>query len=444
MHLNPEKIMTNYNESISGDLSDDNFYPTFIWLTEGSNIVKGSASGEPFDQDFFTFEVPKGYAVEAIELVDYQWGDGSQTDFYYGDSLFAVTEGSFFASLSDDSTVSVVKLIDDAYGDSEVGQDLLDPFVGTVNGDKGGDGSLGPGTYSILYQEFGANITADTTYEFDIKLSSTAWYEAEDLSLNTYSVEQNDYASDGELVSLKNAYSNVGSISTEFLGNTDEYYAIVRYLDETDGESTLNFQVNGVSVESWKLDKNLGSPNADEQVFTERVISSILLYSGDTISIEGTKDGNEETRIDSIELVPFSDFYQYEAEDMILGNYQVEANDFASGDKLISLQNASGNAGTASMTFDGDYGIYDITVGYLDETDGVAQLDFSVDSYSIDSWRLNKNLGNADPIEQTFTERRISGVSLYIGSTITLAGEVDSTEWARVDFIRITPAVDYL
>ena len=186
----------------------------------------------------------------------------------------------------------------------------------------------------------------------------------------------------------------------------------------------------------------MGSPNADEQAFTERVISSVLLYSGDTISIEGTKDRNEETRIDSMQLVPSSKLYQFEAEDMVLGNYQVEANEFASGDELISLRDAAGKAGTASTAFYGEAGTYDITVGYLDETDGVAQLDFSVDDVSIERWRLDKRLGSVDPLEQTFTERVISGVTLNNGSKLTLAGEVDSTEWARIDFLRITPAVE--
>lgn len=566
--------MADYNETFLGDLSDDfsnptahEFFPGELVLFAGSNVVTGTTNNNPLDRDFFTFEVPSGFTVSAIELLDYQWGDGNQEGVgNYGNSYFALTSGNAFSSISDDSTFLVSKLIDDRTTDgqvSEVGQDLLEPGVGLTGGNQPnppGPGQLGPGTYTVWYQETGA----PTTYSFDITLTAPAGanygqiqfdpnsfsvdeaagtfditltrtggsdgnvgvvlrrfggsatnlvdfnfrpvtaifeqgetertftysltdddliegdetaifelvdpmggvsigsnnratltildndspdvfkLEAEDLTLDTYLVESNEFASAGELASLRNASGINGSVSTTFAGNTDTYNVIVRYLDETDGTSTLEFNVNGNTVELWTLDKDLGTPDPLEQSFTERLIEGVQLQSGDLISIEGTKDRFENARIDSIQIVREDLFFQYEAEDMLLGTYRIENNEFASGDQLISLRNASGNAGTASTNFTGPTGTYDLTVSYLDESDGVSQLELMVDGAQVESWSLDKDFGSADPLEQTFIEREIRGVTLNNGSTITIMGQQDSFEWARVDFLRVIPSAEVI
>jgi hypothetical protein len=265
--------------------------------------------------------------------------------------------------------------------------------------------------------------------------------EAENLNLETYRVEDNPFASGGKLISLQNAVGTMGAASTQFTGETGAYHVIVRYLDETDGKAQLDFRVNGNSIDRWTLDKDLGSGNPTEQTFTERLVGSVSLETSDTLSLVGTAESGEWARIDSIELIPVQDFIQIEAENMSLSTYHVEDNSFASGDKLISLRDASGGIGTASTQFVGESGSYDITVGYLDENDGNAKLELQVDGSLIDLWSLDKNLGSADPVEQTFIERRIKGVFLDTGASLTLVGTQDSSEWARVDFLRITPAI---
>lgn len=265
--------------------------------------------------------------------------------------------------------------------------------------------------------------------------------EAENLTLNSYQVEDNSSASNGKLISLRDVAGRTGIASTQFTGESGDYNVIVRYLDENDGRAQLDLQINGTSVDRWTLDKNLGSSEPVEQTFTERLIKQVRLGSGDTLSLTGTSDNAEWARVDSIELIPVQDFSQTEAENMNLTVYQVEDNRFASQDKLIRLRDTADGVGTASTQFVGESGSYDITVGYLDENDGNANLELYADGSLLDRWTLNKNLGSADPLEQTFTEHRIRGIFLSAGASLTLTGTRDGSEWARVDFLRITSPI---
>jgi Ca2+-binding RTX toxin-like protein len=165
--------MTNYDEDevLLGDLSNEPTKPTTIILSTGSNRIKGNTTNTKLDPDFFTFEVPEGFIVAEILLTDYKWGDGLQNKPFYGKSYFALTQGSSFTSIMNDSGFEVSKLIDNRTTDSELGLDLLEPGVGqpALLTSPSGAGQLDSGVYSVWYQE----TMADTTYEFDIQLVAT-------------------------------------------------------------------------------------------------------------------------------------------------------------------------------------------------------------------------------------------------------------------------------
>lgn len=128
---------------------------------------------------------------------------------------------------------------------------------------------------------------------------------------------------------------------------------------------------------------------------------------------------------------------QIEAENFILDTYLVENNEFASGGKFISLLDASGDTGTASTEFRGSRGVYSVVVNYLDEDDGIANLDLLVNGITKASWVLSQELDTAGPTEKAFTARTISGVKLQRGDTLTIAGTRHAGENARVDFIQL-------
>ena len=79
-----------------------------------------------------------------------------------------------------------------------------------------------------------------------------------------------------------------------------------------------------------------------------------------------------------------------EAEDMDLSGYRVEHDRDASGDELIKL---SGREGTASTTFEGQDGDYDLELFYFDEIDGRASIDVLVNGERVEQISLDAHLG---------------------------------------------------
>jgi hypothetical protein len=75
----PATAATVWDESVNGDLSNNPLAPTVLTFAPGSNDVIGQAGGSPgpgalapFDQDFFSFTVPKGYELRSLEAVKVQ------------------------------------------------------------------------------------------------------------------------------------------------------------------------------------------------------------------------------------------------------------------------------------------------------------------------------------------------------------------------------------
>lgn len=130
-----------------------------------------------------------------------------------------------------------------------------------------------------------------------------------------------------------------------------------------------------------------------------------------------------------------------EAEQMFLSAYRIESgNSAASGGALISLNSATTTTDTASSTFSGSSGKYDVFVGYFDENDGVAQLQASIGGAQIAAWQLDQNLGDGAAIAKTLVRRKVaSGLSINQGARIEIKGTVNRQEWARVDYIEFVP-----
>lgn len=130
-----------------------------------------------------------------------------------------------------------------------------------------------------------------------------------------------------------------------------------------------------------------------------------------------------------------------EAEGMFLSAYRIESgNSAASGHALISLIYATAPTDTASSTFSGDSGKYDVYLGYFDENDAVANLQLSVGGVRLDDWQLNQDLGANYPTTKTLVSKKVaSGLSINKGARIEIKGTADQEEWARVDYIDFVP-----
>lgn len=125
-----------------------------------------------------------------------------------------------------------------------------------------------------------------------------------------------------------------------------------------------------------------------------------------------------------------------EAESMNLKNYFVNDNSSASNGKLIKLS-ASGVTGNATYNFTGNSDVYDIRVWYYDENDGACTFNIYVGGVKISSWVANQNLGSADPVTVTRTNKIISGITINKGDQIKLEAIQNSQEWGRYDLIEI-------
>lgn len=82
---------------------------------------------------------------------------------------------------------------------------------------------------------------------------------------------------------------------------------------------------------------------------------------------------------------------RFETESLVLNNYAVESKSFASAGGLTRL---TGNSGSISTTLGAGFsaGNYNVKVAYFDENDGQSQLEFFVDSGSVESWTLDQDL----------------------------------------------------
>lgn len=138
------------------------------------------------------------------------------------------------------------------------------------------------------------------------------------------------------------------------------------------------------------------------------------------------------------EPTPTADPLRIEAEDMMLGgSYGVEAKNFASNGEYIGL---SGASGTATTTFTGPSGTYQIVVGYYDESDGEATLTVNIGGNSIDSWQFDNSPGGTRAEATNFTLRTITtSLAINTGDLIELVGLRESGENARVDYIEFIP-----
>lgn len=133
-------------------------------------------------------------------------------------------------------------------------------------------------------------------------------------------------------------------------------------------------------------------------------------------------------------------FVRLEAEDMSLSGFRTED---VSGSSEGTLINLKGRAveGTATTTFSGNAGSYDIFVGYHDEQDGTAELEVSIGGASVDSWQLDSSPGGTQPSAQNFLIRQIADDrAVNSGDAIEIAGVQGVWDNANVDYIEFVPS----
>ncbi|WP_417480536.1 right-handed parallel beta-helix repeat-containing protein [Maricaulis maris] len=285
--------------------------------------------------------------------------------------------------------------------------------------------------------------------------------EAEDLDLTEgWATKSLSSASGGKVI--QNESGELQSASLAFDGDAGVYSLTVTYYDENDGVSTLAVLVNGEQVAIWDWDEELGSALANKSTLTSKLIEGLELKEGDVVTLQGQHDGGEPLRIDTVSLEMTAELdgtdtdtgntgdlgnsgdlgnvgeigtvISVEAEDMVLTDGYVLKNiGGASGGTVI--QNETDTVQTASYAFDGDAGVYSLSVNYFDENDGVASLAVLVNGEEVASWDWDADLGSALANSGTKASKLIEGLSLSEGDVISLQGLNDGREPVRVDSI---------
>jgi hypothetical protein len=236
-------------------------------------------------------------------------------------------------------------------------------------------------------------------------------------------------------------------------------YGVGNFLNENDPPSIVG-QIDLNTLEDEPIELNQSHLVIDDPDVDPAYHSSfeLTLYGGNNYTFSGTRvipasnftgtltvpvtvnDGAAESPVFDlkIDVLPA---IRIEAEDMQLDTYRVEALDFASDGALINLKGPGLN-GSATTTFPGMDGEYDVSVVYHDENDGLAQLTVTIAGVSIDSWILDQTIpGGAQPQDYNRFSRQIAtDLTVNNGDTIRIDGLQENWDHANVDYIEFAVA----
>ena len=127
--------------------------------------------------------------------------------------------------------------------------------------------------------------------------------EAEDFALvQGFEVASRAIASGGEIIETA---SNAEAVAQFVFSGADGVYDLaLGYYDENDGAASMRLLVNGIALDDWLWDQDLGDSGLSPQTLTERQIADVALSDGDVIELRGFRDGgSEKLRTDYLDFL---------------------------------------------------------------------------------------------------------------------------------------------
>ncbi len=167
---------------------------------------------------------------------------------------------------------------------------------------------------------------------------------------------------------------------------------------------------------------------------------NVFTQVDDSLNFEQPVD----SQLDSSTTQDSGGIIRYDAADLNLDGYQIEsfADSQAADGQIISLVNTGTDNGSAEGFFTGPTGLYEVSVGYYDEGDGVSNASVTVNDET-DSFALDRDLAGNVASEETFTTRVThDSVQLESGDPFAIAGTLDSQEFVRFDYIEFKPIAE--
>ncbi len=152
-------IAANFDEAVSGDISNDRLAPTVVALAAGSNFVQGHFGQSPVpnvrDLDYFTVTVPAGHRLDAIVLTSLVAGGAN--------AFLGVQVGPVMTMASTSVDPSPLLGWTHTYT-NQIGTNLLPAMAIT--------GPLAAGSYTFWSQE--TDTSAVWTYGYNFQVSALA------------------------------------------------------------------------------------------------------------------------------------------------------------------------------------------------------------------------------------------------------------------------------
>lgn len=129
--------------------------------------------------------------------------------------------------------------------------------------------------------------------------------QAEDMDLDTFRTQNIDAADDGAVIRIRRDETGTASADLAALGISAGTHSIaVTFFDESDGVSTIDVQIDGVSVGSITMDQDGGGNGAQAENIRTVTLEGIDIPDGATLALVGTADAGEQVRIDYVEVTP--------------------------------------------------------------------------------------------------------------------------------------------
>lgn len=212
--------------------------------------------------------------------------------------------------------------------------------------------------------------------------------------------------------------------------------------EDPDGDSLTYEIVGGADAASFEIDPETGELTFKGAPDYENPGSA----NGDnvydvTVKVSDGKGGEDIkplwVKVKDVDEGGNGECIVIEAEDMQLCGYKIEDNDAASGGQVVKGQ--IGCWASASTTFDGMGGEYDLKLSVLDEDDGQGWIYIYVNGQAVAGpVRLDHDNGGdgySDPAE--FREIVVEDLQLDPGDVITIYGKGQCGEYARLDKIEL-------
>lgn len=152
-----------WNENVFGDLSSNPAHPTPLKIVHPDEAITGSVGGGDFD--FIDLEVPAFHTLDSIVVEDYAGSTQSFAGLQLGSTWTAGTGGGINPAL----LLGWTHFGPVASG-AGVGDDIFDDLATPKSGSAGFTRPLGPGHYTLLLQDTGAEVGYSLTFNLTYDL----------------------------------------------------------------------------------------------------------------------------------------------------------------------------------------------------------------------------------------------------------------------------------